>query len=405
MTDARGIARQVEDAHRRHWSAVLAATVRVTRNLDLAEDCAQDAFLRALRVWPDDMPRNPAAWLTTVARRVALDRLRREETLRRKLPLLVMDEPGDDEHPTDPLRLVFTCCHPALSREAKVALTLRLMCGLTTPEVAAGLLISESTAAARITRAKTKIAAAGIPFRIPSDVDLSDRLDAVLTVVHLVFTAGHTATGDSLARADLMDRAIDLGRMLVQLLPKEPEARALLALLLMTRARGDARTSEDGALILLSDQDRSRWDHALIDKGLALATAALKEGDGRFTLQAAIAGLHVSARTWEGTDWAQVVRMYDALLQRWPSPIVALNRAAARSLAPGADLTQVLAEIEALEPAPELRRYAYLPATKADVLARLGRSRPAAGAYGDAIRLCTNETERQFLQRRRSSLG
>ncbi|GAB2667312.1 RNA polymerase sigma factor [Kribbella swartbergensis] len=377
------VARVVDRAHRESWSTVLASVVRLTRDLDLAEDCTQDAFVQALRTWPDGIPSNPGGWLTTVARRQALDRMRRETTLRRKLPLLVEDPvaPGDEEQPTDPLRLVFTCCHPALARESQIALTLRLICGLTTREVAAGLLISEPTAAARITRAKKKIAAASIPYRIPADDELPARLDAVLTVVHLVYTAGHVAAGSELTRTDLTGRAIELARLLVRLMPDEPEPQALLGLLLMTEARGDARLSEDGELVLLADQDRSRWDARMLAEGVSRATAALERGHGRFALQAAVAGLHVTAPSWEKTDWGQVVRMYDAMMVSWPTPIVALNRAAARSLVPGADLGAVLAELDALSNEPALASYAYLPAARADILTRLGRTQEAADAY------------------------
>jgi RNA polymerase sigma-70 factor (ECF subfamily) len=402
---ARLVAERVEAAHRECWSVVLAATVRVTRDLDLAEDCAQEAFVRALRTWPEELPDNPAGWLTTVSKRLALDKLRRETTLRRKLPLLV-EEPGEVEQPTDPLRLVFTCCHPALARDSQVALTLRLICGLTTREVAAGLLISEATAAARITRAKKKIAAASIPYRIPADDELASRLDVVLTVVQLVYTAGHVAAGPELTRADLTGRALELAQLLVRLMPDEPEPQALLGLLLMTQARGDARVSEDGELVLLADQDRSRWDVRLLAEGVSRATAALRKADppGRFALQAAVAGLHVTAPSWEETNWAQVVRMYDAMLLGWPSPIVALNRAAAQSLVPGADLVAVLAELDALGKEPALKAYAYLPATRADVLARLRRPAEAAAAYDAAIALTANGAEQRFLRRRRASL-
>ncbi len=396
----------MEGAHREYWATVLTAAVRVTRDLDLAEDCAQDAFVRALRAWPDGVPENQAGWLVTVVRRLALDRLRRETNLRRKLPLLIEDPVAaeDDERPTDPLRLVFTCCHPALARDSQVALTLRLICGLTTREVAAGLLISEATAAARITRAKKKIAAAGIPYRIPTDEELPARLDAVLTVVHLVYTAGHVAAGPELTRTDLTGRAIQLARMLVRLMPAEPEPQALLGLLLMTQARGNARVSEDGELVLLADQDRSRWDARMIAEGVSRATAALHGGHGRFALQAAIAGLHVTAPSWERTDWIQVVRMYDAMLVGWPSPIVELNRAAAHSLVPGADLVAVLRELDALGNESALKSYAYLPAARADVLARLGRPAEAVRAYDESIALTVNEAERRFLRRRRASL-
>ncbi len=401
------VARVVDRVHRESWSTVLASVVRLTRDLDLAEDCTQDAFVQALRTWPDEIPSNPGGWLTTVARRLALDRLRRETNLWRKLPLLVEDPvaPGEVEQPTDPLRLVFTCCHPALARESQVALTLRLICGLTTREVAAVLLISEPTAAARITRAKKKIAAAGIPYRIPSDQELPARLDAVLTVVHLVYTAGHVAAGSELTRADLTGRAVELARLLVRLMPDEAEPQALLGLLLMTEARGGARVSEDGELVLLAEQDRSRWDARLLVEGVSRATAALERGQGRFALQAAVAGLHVTAPSWERTDWAQVVRMYDAMMVSWPTPIVALNRAAAHSLVPGADLEAVLGELDALSNEPALKSYAYLPAARADVLARLGRVREAGEAYETAITLTANETERRFLTHRRSNLA
>jgi len=305
----------------------------------------------------------------------------------------------------DRLRLVFTCCHPALARESQVALTLRLICGLTTREVAAVLLISESTAAARITRAKKKIAAAGIPYRIPADHELPQRLDAVLTVVHLVYTAGHVAAGSALTRTDLTGRAVELARMLERLMPDEPEPQALLGLLLMTEARGDARVSADGELVLLADQDRSRWDAQLLAEGVSRATAALERGHGRFALQAAVAGLHVTAPSWSRTNWGQVVRMYDAMLVSWPTPIVALNRAAAHSLVPGADLNTVLGELDALSKEPALATYAYLPATRADVLTRLGRTDEAAEAYREAIQLTANETERRFLTARLQARG
>ncbi|GAA3135055.1 RNA polymerase sigma-70 factor (ECF subfamily) [Kribbella aluminosa] len=403
MSEAVEVTRALDRAHRECWSTVLASVVRVTRDLDLAEDCTQDAFVQALRTWPDGIPGNPGGWLSTVARRLALDRLRRETNLRRKLPLLV-EEPGEAELPADPLRLVFTCCHPALARDSQVALTLRLICGLTTREVAAVLLIGEATAAARITRAKKKIAAAAIPYRIPADRELPARLDVVLTVVHLVYTAGHVAAGPELTRTDLTGRAVELARLLVRLMPDEPEPQALLGLLLMTEARGNARVSADGELVLLADQDRSRWDPQLQAEGVSRATAALRRGQGRFALQAAVAGLHMTAPSWERTDWRQVVRMYDAMLVSWPTPIVELNRAAAHSLVPGADLTAVLTELDALADEPALAAYAYLPATRADVLTRLGRRDEAAAAYHQAIQLTANETERRFLTSRLNDL-
>ncbi|MGH3507944.1 MAG: RNA polymerase sigma factor [Nocardioidaceae bacterium] len=410
MADAREVAHLVEEAHRRHWATVLAATVRLTRDLDLAEDCTQDAYVQALRAWPDRVPDNPAAWLTTVARRVALDRLRREQTLLRKLPLLqveadprtAMPDAGNDvDVPADPLRLVFTCCHPALGRDAQLALTLRLMCGLTTVEIGRVLLVKETAVAARITRAKHKIAAAGVPFRLPRDDDLPDRLDTVLTILHLAYTAGHSAVGSDLIRPDLTGRAVDLARLLARQLPDEPEVAGLLALLLFAEARGPTRLGESGELVLLADQDRSRWDRRLVHEGLALAAGALDRGGGRFALQAAIAGLHMSSPSWEATDWRQVMRMYDALLTRWPSPVVELNRLAAASLVAGADLPDVLAQLDKLTIEPALATYPYLPATRADVLARLGRNTEARAAYDEALTWTDNDAERRFLLARR----
>lgn len=406
MLDARTVTRLVDEAHRRHWSAVVASTARVTRDLDLAEDCTQDAYVAALRSWPDGAPDNAAAWLTKVANRTALDRIRRDATWRRKLPLLLVEpvEVADEPSASDPLRLVFTCCHPALSRDAQLALTLRLMCGLTTTEIARVLLVKETAVAARITRAKQKIAAAGVPFRVPDDAELPARLDTVLTVVHLAYTAGHTATGGMLTRPDLTARAVELARLLVAQLPAAPEIHGLLALLLFAEGRGTARVGPAGELVLLADQDRARWDPRLINEGLIRATAALTHGDGRFALQAAIAGLHAVAPSWESTDWRQLVRMYDALLVRWPNPVVALNRLAAMSLAPDADLAGVLSELDALTDEPALAHYAYLPATRADVMTRLGRVADARAAYDSAISLSDNETERRFLLSRRAGL-
>jgi RNA polymerase sigma-70 factor (ECF subfamily) len=415
VPEARLVASVVDEAHRLHWSTVLAATVRLTRDIDLAEDCTQDAFVSALRTWPNRVPDNQAGWLTTVARRAALDRIRRETTLRRKLPLLAVetldatagrsdDDDRDADEPADLLRLIFTCCHPALAEDSRIALTLRLMCGLTTPEVAGCLLIKETAAAARVTRAKKKIATAQIPFRIPGPDELPSRLDGVLTVVHLVYTAGHTASGPDLRRTDLTGRAIELARMLVMLLPREPETAGLLSLLLLTEARGASRVGQDGELVLLADQDRARWDGRLIAEGIALATSALQRGEGRFTLQAAIAGLHAIAPSWDTTDWAQVARMYDALMTRWPSPVVALNRVAARSLEPDADLAALLEDLDLLAHEPALRSYCYLPATRADLLSRLGRTELATAAYDEALELSVNDTERRFLMRRRASV-
>ncbi len=398
------------DAHRREWAFVLAATVRVAGDLDVAEECVQDAFVTALTTWQErGVPDSPGAWLTTTARRRALDRLRRDRTLRGKLPLLV--EPyatgsgaADREEagviPDDRLRLVFTCCHPALAREAQVALTLRLVCGLTTAEIARAFLVSEPTMAARITRAKKKITVARIPYRVPPTHELPDRLDAVLTVVHLLYTTGHTAPrGDALVRTDLVERALDLARMLHALMPDDREVRGLLALLLLSDARRATRTDLDGRLLLLEEQDRSRWDRQTIAEGRELVHQALRRGrPGRFTLQAAIAAVHADAPTYADTDWRQVLGLYDALLVVWPSPVVALNRAVAVAMVDGP--AAGLAALDPLADDPRLAEYPYLAAARADLLRRLGLARDAAQAYRTALSLATNAAERDFLSRR-----
>jgi RNA polymerase sigma-70 factor, ECF subfamily len=384
---------------------VLAATVRVTRDLDVAEECVQDAYVAALDAWTrDGVPRNPGAWLTTAARNRALDVLRREKLFRTKMPLLIVREgtdaePAGGDIPDDRLRLVFTCCHPALAREAQVALTLRLVCGVATPDIAGAFLVSEPTMAARITRAKKKITAAGIPYRVPAAAELPERLDAVLTVIHLLYTTAHTApTGESLTRADLATRAIDLARMLLALMPAEREVKGLLALLLVTDARRAARTDGEGRLLRLEEQDRSLWDREAIEEGHHLVVAALRGGGGRFGLQAAIAALHATAPSYAETDWPQVLTLYDALLRAWPSPVVALNRAIAVSMVRGPEAA--LADLEAVEGDERLAGYRYLPATKADLLRRLGRDAEAALAYKAALELAGNEAEREFLETR-----
>ncbi|HXF20007.1 MAG TPA: sigma-70 family RNA polymerase sigma factor [Streptosporangiaceae bacterium] len=401
------------DAHRREWAFVLAATARVAGDLDLAEECVQDAYVSALEAWSQQgVPRNPGAWLTTTARRRAIDLLRRDTTLRRKLPLLVEpDEPAPRAHlepaeegsgviPDDRLRLVFTCCHPALAREAQVALTLRLVCGLSTAEIAQAFLVPEPTMAARVTRAKKKISAARIAYRVPGPAELPDRLDAVLTVVHLLYTTGHTAPGGgSLVRDDLVDRAIQLARMLRLLMPDEPEVRGLLALLLLTDARRATRCAPDGRLLLLEEQDRTQWDRPAIGEGTALVREALRGGrPGRFALQAAIAALHAQAPSYADTDWRQILLLYDLLGRAWTSPVVTLNRAVALAMADGPEAG--LAEIGELEQDGRLAGYRYLPAAKADLLRRLGRLGEAAQAYRAALELTANEAERSFLSHR-----
>ena len=383
--------------------------MRVTRDLDLAQECVQDAFARALTTWSTEgVPTNPGAWLTTVARHLALDLIRREASLRSKLPLLVeqdiareADEP--DQIPDDRLRLVFTCCHPSLALDAQVALTLRLLCGLSTAEVAHAFLVSEPTMAARITRAKKKIAQARIPYRVPDRDELPARVDAVLAVLHLLFTSGHTApTGSVLVRHDLVVRALDLTRMLHSLLPTA-EVKGLLALVLLTDARRATRVGGDGRLLLLEVQDRSKWDRVAIDEGLVLVRDALQGGPpGRYALQAAIAAVHADAATWQETDWREIAALYALLEARWPSPVVALNRAVAVGLADGPQAG--LDGLDRLAEEPTLAAYPYLPAARADFLRRLGRRVEARTAYAEALLLTENEVERAFLADRVSEV-
>ncbi|MGQ7296451.1 RNA polymerase sigma factor [Quadrisphaera sp. KR29] len=402
---------------------MLAATVRVAGDLDVAEECAQEAYVDAMTAWArSGVPERPGAWLTTTARRRAVDRLRREVTLRRKLPLLV--EPaeadasgspsgsgadgcadGEEAVPDDRLRLLFTCCHPALDPAARVALTLRLVCGVATPDVARAFLVPEATMAARITRAKKKITQARIPYRTPSAAELPERLGSVLAAVHLLFSTGHTApTGEQLVREDLCRRALDLARTLVQLLPAERETRGLLGLLLLTHARRAARLDGQGRLVLLEHQDRQRWDHVMIVEGLRWTVEALQAPrPGRFALQAAIAGAHAVAPTFAATDWARVVHLYDLLLAVEPSPVVELNRAAALAFAEGP--APALEVVERLAGDTRLRAYPYVHAVRADLLRRLGRGVEASAAYRAALDLTANGAERDFLQRRIGDLG
>jgi RNA polymerase sigma factor (sigma-70 family) len=407
----------VADAHRREWAFVLAATVRVTRDLDLAEECVQDAYAKALTTWATDgVPRNTGAWLTTTARRRALDLLRRQATAARALPLLVetntdegLDQGREErlvgaEIGDERLRLVFTCCHPTLARDAQVALTLRLLCGLSTAEVARAFLVSESTMAARITRAKKKITQARIPYRVPAWEELPDRVAAVCEVVHLLFTTGHAApAGAELIRRDLVERALDLARMLRTLLPANADITGLLALILLTDARRGARLDEHGQLVLLADQDRARWDHDAITEGVALVREALRRRPpGRFALMAAIAAVHDEAESWDATDWREIVGLYDLLVALWPSPVVALNRAVAVGFADGP-----AAGLDALDPLttePQLAGYGYLAAARAEFLARLGRTHDARTAYEEALLLTENTIERDYLTHRLDQL-
>jgi RNA polymerase sigma-70 factor (ECF subfamily) len=412
------------DAHRRDWALVLGATVKVAHDLDVAEECVQEAYAAALGSWGrDGIPNNPAAWLTTIARRRAVDAIRREQAWRARLPLLVEPEPvagagletsmtadaeavagGDAVVPDERLRLIFMCCHPALAQEAQLALTLRLVCGLSTADIGSALLVSEPTMAARITRAKKKISAARIPFRMPAAAELPQRLGAVLAVIHLVFTAGHTApSGPALMRPDLVDRALHLGRTLRSLMPDEPEVAGLLALMLVIDARRATRVDNSGRLLRLEEQDRTRWDRGEIGEAHALIVGNLRRGRaGRYLLQAAIASLYAEAPSYEETDWRQIVSLYDELHRVWPSPVVALNRLVAVSMVAGPGAA--LAELEMLERDDRLARYRYLPAIKADLLRRIGRGNEAARTYGEALELADNETERAFLAERLSEV-
>lgn len=384
---------------------MLAATVRVTRDIDAAEEAVQDAYVQALRTWGQDgVPARPGAWLTTVARRNSLTALQRRKTLESKLPLLLgphdAEEPEPDTIPDDRLRLIFVCCHPALAQEAQVALTLRLVCGVATSEIAHAFIVAEATMAARLTRAKKKIAAARIPYAVPPADELPERVDAVLTVIHLLYATGHTAhSGRDLVRDDLTARALDLARMLRVLLPADREAAGLLALLLVHHARRTTRTDAQGRLLRLEDQDRSAWDRALIAEADRLVVGVLRAGPaGRFTVQAAIAALHAQAPSYAETDWPQILTLYDELLRIWPSPVVVLNRAVALSMVDGPQTA--LAEVEAIERDGRLAGYRYLPATKADLLHRLGRDVEAVRAYEAALALSDNAAEQQFLAER-----
>jgi RNA polymerase sigma-70 factor (ECF subfamily) len=386
------------------YGRCVATLVRALGDIDLAEEAVQDAVTVALTRWPvDGVPPNPGGWIVTTGRRRALDRLRRDavgrgkeaRAAREEPPPDDTDEPPEEEGPVhdDRLRLIFTCCHPALALPARVALTLRLLGGLETSEIARAFLVPEPTMAQRIVRAKNKIRAARIPYRVPRDADLPDRLPGVLAVVYLVFTEGHaTAT-----REDLAAEAIRLGRLLAELMPDEPEVLGLLALMLLTEARRPARTAADGSRVLLAEQDRSRWDAALVAEGLELVRRCLRrDRPGPYQLQAAVNAVHVSARDAASTDWAQVVALHDQLLALAPSPTVALNRAVALAETEGP--AAALAIVDEL--AECLDRYHLLHAVRADLLRRLGRDAEARIEYERALELTRTEPERRFLRRR-----
>ena len=408
----RAVADAVEAAHRKEWALVLAATVRVTADLDLAEECVQAAFTRALVAWEQSgIPSRPGAWLTTAARNVAIDELRRADALRRRLPLLVEEETApfyawgsDRAVEDDRLRLIFTCCHPALATESQIALTLRLVCGLSTSEVARAFLVTEPTMAARITRAKKKISQARIPYRTPSPEELPERIAVVLHVVYLVFTTGHTSpSGAELLRFDLVDRALGLARMLRSLLPRDRAVSGLLGLLLLTHARSGGRTTA-GELVLLADQDRGRWDRVAIEEGSGLILEALlDEPPSMYAVLGAIARVHDIAPSWEATDWDEIVRYYELLESLWPSPVVALNHAAAIGFAYGPEAG--LARLERLADDPRLATYPYYATARADFHERVGDLEAARTFFAEALMLTDNEVERTYLQGRIADLS
>ncbi|MFF3306282.1 RNA polymerase sigma factor [Streptomyces sp. NPDC002952] len=397
----------VATAFREEWGQVVATLIRVTGDWDLAEECAQDAFAQALDRWRrDGVPRRPGAWLTTTARHRALDVLRREAVGVRKLREVAMSV--RDEGPRDPdedggveddrLRLIFTCCHPALPVEARVALTLRTLAGLTTPEIARAFLVPEATMAQRLVRAKRKIRNAGIPYRVPPAHLLPERTTGVLGVVYLLFNEGYAATsGTDLVRTDLCAEALRLARVLARLMPDEPEVLGLLALLLLHDSRRGTRVDTTGALVTLEDQDRGAWDRAAIEEGAALVETALRRGrPGPYQIQAAIAACHTTAATAGETDWADIAALYAELARRVPSAVVRLNRAVAVGMAEGPG--QGLALVAELEKTGELDGYHLLPATRADLLRRMGRTAEAARAYDEALELVENAAERRFLE-------
>ena len=401
-------------AHRAEWARVVAALARRFGDLDLAEDAAAEAFATAVERWPTDgVPPNPGGWLTTTANRKAIDRIRREQKRdgKQKEAQMWLTDPPDPEPlgaiDDDRLRLIFTCCHPALSMEARTALTLRLVGGLTVPEISRAFLVQESTMGQRITRGKAKIAAARIPYRVPSVEDLPERVSGVLAVLYLVFNEGYLATGPETepVRRDLTDEAIRLTRMIRLLLPDDGEVAGLLALMLLTEARRAARVSASGELVRLDEQDRATWDTALIAEGHQivrerLAAAASGVAPGRYQILAAINAVHTSARDMRDTDWSQVVALYDQLLRVDPSPIVALNRAVAVAELDGPEVG--LAMVDRLE--GELSGYHAYHATRADLLRRLDRRGEAKDAYGRAIELAGNTAETAYLVRSRDEL-
>ncbi|GLY39369.1 RNA polymerase subunit sigma-24 [Amycolatopsis sp. NBRC 101858] len=408
-----GVTEAVDEAFRTEWGRVVATLIRVTGDWDLAEECAQEAFAKALATWPrDGVPRRPGAWLTTAARNRALDKLRRGAAEANRLRELAVTTSGGDDAapepddvPDDRLRLMFTCCHPALPLEAQVALTLRTLAGLTTPEIARAFLVPEATMAQRIVRAKRKIRNARIPYRVPPADLLPERTAGVLGVLYLLFNEGYSASaGADLVRRALTAEAIRLTRVVVRLLPDAPEASGLLALMLFHDARHGTRTDDAGDLVTLAEQDRTRWDRAVIDEGVGVLDEALTLGrPGPYQLQAAIAACHATASRAEDTDWARIARLYELVAKLNPSPVVELNRAVAVAMADGPAAGLALAD--ELADGGELAGYHLLPATRADFLRRLDRVGDAVAAYREALELAPTEAERRYLTRRIEELG
>ena len=398
---------EIEDVFRAEHGRAVASLVRVFGDIDVAEDAVQEAFAAAVQRWPaGGLPPSPAGWIITTARRKAIDRLRREASRADKHAqaalLHARDEPDEEEGAVgdDRLRLIFTCCHPALAAPAQVALTLRLLGGHSTAEIARAVLVPEAPMAQRLVRAKGKIRAARIPYRVPQDADLPDRLAGVLGVLYLIFTEGHTASGgDRLVREDLCAEAIRLARVLAALMPDEPEVLGLLALMLLGESRRAARTTPDGELVLLADQDRAAWDHDLIAEGHAIVRRCLRRDQpGPYQIQAAIQAVHADAESAADTDWRQIVALYDQLLAIAPTPVVALNRAVAVAEVDGP--APALALVDALD----LGELGLFHAVRADLLRRLGRDADAVAAYEAALALTGNAAERRFLAGRRDAL-